>query len=452
MNRRRPTIPRKSSLEDGCPAAPEERYSEILNEFNSFDRTKSLPVVPRKERLLRASKVCVMSPRTSEATNAPGGTETCAPGNSKKSIRSKSTTVTTSLSTDLEDSSISKHTKATKEEINNDLAHENKRLKRMLRAMERQISNESARSATNSHSAKSDTDIMELRKKTKELKIQCKEEKRKSLQLGKHLDAHQFEIEGLQRELAKSLDKIDEMEKDQASERAQLLKLTNELEEWRKRDAKTPAVKRLESELRQRNDELEMTLEMLESKVQRILHLENELRVSKRQLQKLHDFGSVHSGSLEGSLSSIDLQESRAECRRLRRQNLMLKFLFEELEVSRTPEERQSLDDLFQKVALECDDGPVSLKEEAVHVSFETNQACQWAIPENLSPVSKCPSVDGPSNDASSARAEALFQKEIERFSGLDNSNSSLNRSRGIPHQSPREFTSEGDWINPYDL
>lgn len=437
MYRRRQSLQRNEVLGD-CPAAPEERYNEILNEFNSFDRTKSSPVVPvRKGRLLRTDKTRAMSPRTLEASNKSPGTET--PRHSKKSIRSKSTTATTSLSTDLEDSPAS-----------NDLAEENKRLKRMLRAMERQTSEESERSAAR-HGTKSDSDVMGLRKKTKELKTQYKEERRKSMQLGKDLNAHQLEIEGLQRELAESLDKLDDMEKDQASDRTQLLKLTNELEEWRKRDAKTPAVKRLESELRQRNDELEMTLEMLENKVQRILQLENELRLTKRQFQQHHDLGSVLSGGLEGSLSSMDLQESRAECKKLRRQNLMLKLLFEELEESRTPEERQSLDELFQRVALECDES-ASSKKDAVHVSSEFDHEFHWPIPENLSPVSKCPSVDEPSTDASSARAEALFQKEIERFSGLDGSNSSMNKSRPILHQSPRVYASEGDWINPYDL
>lgn len=44
------------------------------------------------------------------------------------------------------------------------------------------------------------------------------------MQMGKNLEAHHIQIEGLQRELAKALDTVDDLEKDQTADRAQLLK------------------------------------------------------------------------------------------------------------------------------------------------------------------------------------------------------------------------------------
>ena len=318
----------------------------------------------------------------------------------------------------------------------------------MLRAMERKSPAKDGDGSAKK-SIKSDTDISKLTEKAKSLKLQYKDDKRKSMQASKNLEACSMEIEALQRELAQALDTIDSLEKDQASDRNQLLKLTNELEQWRKNGGKTPAVKRLESKLRQRNDELEETLGLLESKVQRIVQLENELHVVKRKLQDYHQL-SQH-GSFEerqGSLSSMDLQESQAECRRLRRQNMMLKLLFEELEERRTNDKRDALDLMFQKVATELD-GSLSAKNEGVNISSDTDQG-QCPTPENCSPVRECPSpIDDPSTDASSARAEALLQKEIERFN-LEESTSSINRMHKSP-QSPRNYLSE-EWIYPYDL
>ena len=388
---------------------------------------------------------------------------TSSPGNNlpnrkhrKKSVRSKSTTATGSLSTDPEDSPVSTGSPKSVEEINKQLENENKRLKRMLRDTARHTSRHSGGNARKNQSENS---IEKLSEKAKTFKHQYKEERQNSMRMGKDLEAHHNEIEKLQLELAKALDTVDDLEKDQALDRAQLLKLTNELEEWRKRDAKTPAVKRLESEMRQRNDELDVTLEMLERKVERVVHLENELQKTKfrlRQYQKLDNEqdssldGSHNSHALSRSLSALSLmdhEETKAECKRLRRQNLMLKFLFEDLDKSRTNDGQEGLDALFQRVALEFE-GSAAAESEDFNISSQTDQG--HCPTPGCSPVRNYFSVDDPSTDASSARAEALFQREIERFN-LEESSSSFSRGDLSP-QPKRSFLNTADLIHPYDL
>jgi hypothetical protein len=456
MISRSTAMPRHSRVDIGktdeisISDSPEERVCEILKDFNAFDRTNRSPISPRKS-LLRA---------TDQSDAVSLGLPKTSPGNlphhrhRKKSVRSKSTTVTGSLSTEPEESPASASTGSPKyvEEINKQLENENKRLKRMLRAnTARHTSRQSGGSARKNQSEKS---IEKLSEKAKTFKHQYKEERRNSMRMGKDLEAHHNEIEKLQFELAKALDTIDDLEKDQALDRAQLLKLTNELEEWRKKDAKTPTVKRLESEMRQRNDELDVTLEMLERKVERVVHLENELQKTKhrlRQYQKLdneQDYsldGSHNSYALPGSLSALSLmdhEELKAECKRLKRQNLTLKFLFEDLDKGRTIDEQEGLDALFQRVAFELSEF-VASEEEGFNVSSQTDQG-QCPTP-GLSPSRNCSSVDDPSTDASSARAEALFQKEIERFN-LEESSPCF--SRGNHSTQPnRSFL-----VHPYDL
>ena len=454
MISRSTAVPRHSRVDIGetdeisISDSPEERVCEILNDFNAFDRTNRSPISPRKS-LLRA---------TDQSHAVSLGLPNTSPGNlphhrhRKKSVRSKSTTVTGSLSTDPEDSPASTGSPKSVEEITKQLENENKRLKSMLRAnTARHTSRQSGGSARKNQSEKS---IEKLSEKAKTFKHQYKEERRNSMRMGKDLEAHHNEIEKLQFELAKALDTIDDLERDQALDRAQLLKLTNELEEWRKKDAKTPTVKRLESEMRQRNDELDVTLEMLERKVERVVHLENELQKTKhrlRQYQKLdneQDYsldGSQNSYALPGSLSALSLmdhEELKAECKRLKRQNLTLKFLFEDVDKGRTVDEQEGLDALFQRVALELS-GSVAPEEEGFNVSSQTDQG-QCPTP-GRSPSRNCSSVDDPSTDASSARAEALFQKEIERFN-LEESSPSFSRGNQSP-QPNRSFL-----VHPYDL
>lgn len=443
---------------DNCPVPPqepEERYSEILNNFNSFDR-KSNPITPRKAhgRSSRTDKSQVMTPRPLGLTKNPRSN---CERESKKSVRSKSTTVTGSLTTDPEDSPVPQGGESP-ESANKRLEHENRRLKRLLRAKERQSSKDGTAKHKIHKDSRSESDVIKLTEKAKALKLQFKDERRKSMQMNKNLEAHHVEIEGLQRELAKALDTVDNLEKDQAIDRAQLLKLTNEVEEWRKKDAKTPVVKRLEATLMERNDELEMTLEMLETKVERIVLLENELRATKRRLHEMHQMDIEQTSTSQGSESSMDLHETRAECRRLKRQNMMLRLLFEELEESRTVDEVESIDSLFQKIASELG-SPVpstgtGLDEDGHGGNFPSQAAGDDFPSPDCSPVGNCPSIpDDPSTDASSARAEALFQKEIERFHSLQDSSSSFPKGRKISPRSPRDYVKDDDdWINPYDL
>lgn len=131
---------------------------------------------------------------------------------------------------------------------------------------------------------------------------------------------------------------------------------------------------------------------------------------------------------------------------------MMLKLLVEELEENRTSDEGEDIDEIFHKVAVELNG---SATEQDVSVSSPLAQD-RCPTPDNCSPVRKCSSFDDPSTDASSARssarAEALFQKEIERFSLQESNSTPLAKSRKCPLSPKQTYIPDSDWIHPYDL
>jgi hypothetical protein len=174
-----------------------------------------------------------------------------------------------------------------------------------------------------------------------------------------------------------------------------------------------------------------MVLELLEAKVQRIVELEIQLQNTKEKLRMAQYTSAEHSGYDEPQSTDslwVELRESKAECKKLKRQNLMLRLLFEEQEDNRN-RDRGDLDSVFQQVASDyfgfsSKFGSVlKAREEELDSSVRTD-ACQKIPSVDLSPVSVIPSLKNfPAIESSSSSfADELFLKEIE--SALDHSSS----------------------------
>jgi hypothetical protein len=252
----------------------------------------------------------------------------------------------------------------------------------------------------------------------------------KSMQMSKHVEAHHVEIVGLRRELVKALNRAEALERDRESDMHRILKLTDELEEWRQGDG-SPSLTELKSELRQRNSELEVTLELLESKVNKIMELEIQLSETEDKLRMAQYSNAGRTGNEDPQIMSsmlAELRESKAECKKLKRQNIMLMLLFEEQEDNRN-RDRGDLDSVFQQVASDYFGfsskfgSGLKAREEELDSSVRTD-ACQKIPSVDLSPVSVIPSLKNfPAIESSSSSfADELFLKEIE--SALDHSSS----------------------------
>jgi rubrerythrin len=75
------------------------------------------------------------------------------------------------------------------EVINEALAAENRLLKRMLEEMEKPIDKDGGNYAKES-SDEVETDVVKLNQKVKTLETMCKDERMKTMQMSKHLEAH----------------------------------------------------------------------------------------------------------------------------------------------------------------------------------------------------------------------------------------------------------------------
>jgi hypothetical protein len=398
-------------------------YANVLEDFDEYDRSKSSPLgaslgSKRRNSLQKQQEARQMTPKSAES-------KALTPRTSKlKTIRSKSTPRTTkydgskttkrdngkstALASPMSDKS--KNVGA----VNEALAAENKRLKRRLVAK-----GNDAKECVD----EVETDVVKLNRKIKMLEIKCKEEKAQTMQMSKHVEAHHTEIAGLRRELTNSLDQVDTLTRDRESDRDRILKLTEELEGWRQGDG-SPSVKELESELRQRNNELEVVLELLEAKVQKIIELEIQLHETNEKLRMARYTSTERSGYDEPqSTSSLwaELRESKAECKKLKRHNLMLMLLFEEQEDSRNGD-GGDLDSVFQQVASDYFGFSSKLgfvskaREEGLDWSVRTD-ACQKTPSVDLSPVSVIPPMNNfPAVESSSSSfADELFLKGGEQ-------------------------------------
>lgn len=427
-------------------------YGNILEEFDKYDRSKSSSLASKRGSLLHNQKARLISPDSVESKALSPRTtkqkimrskstkhdimkapivlpvsvksEELSPRNSKlKTIpnqstnygssrstrQSKSTAVTSSLS---DESPGAKSAGA----INEALAAENRRLKKVLKEMEKQIGKDGGKDAKKS-SDEVGTDVMKFNRKIKKLETKCKDERMKTMQMSKHVEAHHAEIVGLRRELAKALNQVEALERDRESDMHRVLNLTDELEEWRQGDG-SPSLKELKSELRQRNNELEATLELLESKVHKIVELEIQLRETNDKLRMPQHANAGRIGNEDPqSISSMsaELRESKAECKKLKRQNMMLRLLFQEQEDNRKGH-GGDLDSVSQKVAsnfgFASNLGFVlkGRREAGLDLSARTD-ACRVPSVEKNSPVSVIPSLDNflSIHSSSSLVADDLF-------------------------------------------
>lgn len=225
---------------------------------------------------------------------------------------------------------------------NKDLENENKRLQQLVLEYEKQL----AEVATIDEALNDDTgavdlvnspvgdDKMETRKlrgKIQSLKAKRREEKIKNMQLQKSVETHSAEIEGLQRELNRTLNDLDELHQDRIQDKSQLAKLGKQLGEALHRLKQVSArevdqekqINSLEEVVKKQNEELEVTLELLQKKIVRIMELENELD---------HRSNSYDIMSRQRQYpSSREFREAQDEIKSLNRQNLMLKVSLEEL-------------------------------------------------------------------------------------------------------------------------
>ena len=407
-------------------STPEEHYGNLLEAFDTYDRTQQTP--PDVTR--RASTSCSLFFRRERAHIIPPEPVDSDSGKkefrfgSKASMRTRSTTLTSSVSSDCGES-IGLEAMETQER-NKALLEENSKLKAALLEMEEQIAKSGQKVAKKGHKRSSEVqaDAEKLHHKVKTLKAKVKEEQMNSLKMRKSVDAHRAEIKGLQHELSKALDTIDDLESDLSSDRVQLAKVSKELKELQDSDG-AAAVHRLETELRQRNDDLEVALELLQSKVEHIIELEGAIQEANAKLRRSSIMHSRRDSreepstakSSENSVLSAQLRESQAECKSLKRENMMLQLRLSEQGSHKEVQGEVGLDSFFRSAS--CDFGLNSdEREEPVNISDECKRPSMGGSPVSMGD--------------SSAQAELLFQSEIERFH-LEDSNSSVSMS-GRPH------------------
>jgi DNA repair exonuclease SbcCD ATPase subunit len=245
---------------------------------------------------------------------------------------------------------------------NKNLENENKRLQQLVSEYEKQLAevatidevlNDDSGAVDLAMSNVGDEKIetRKLRGKIQSLKAKRREEKIKNMQLQKSVETHSAEIEGLQRELNRSLNDLDELHKDRIQDKSQLAKLGKQLGEAAHRLKQVSAreadqekqINSLEEVVQKQNEELEVTLELLQSKVVRIMELEDELD---------HRSNGYDKNGRQAALSSKkEFKESQDEIKKLKRQNMMLKLLVEELEEHRKQGDNSSdIDSVFMRL------------------------------------------------------------------------------------------------------
>lgn len=184
-----------------------------------------------------------------------------------------------------------------------------------------------------------------LKGKIQSLKAKRREEKIRCMQLQKSVETHSTEIEGLQRELNRSLIDLDELHKDRIHDKSQLAKLGKQLGEAAHRVKQLSArevdqekqINSLEEVVQKQNEELEATLGLLQTKVDRIAQLEYEIK------HRMYGNGGFDNMTHQSShVSEKGLKDSQDEVKKLKRQNMMLKLLVEELEEHRKRGDNES--------------------------------------------------------------------------------------------------------------
>mmetsp|Transcript_13199 Transcript_13199/g.20501 ORF Transcript_13199/g.20501 Transcript_13199/m.20501 type:complete len:297 (-) Transcript_13199:225-1115(-) len=181
------------------------------------------------------------------------------------------------------------------------LANENRRLRDLINDYERILRISSGESTTSSNTGQTVTDshsdsqhyeeckeeeemaeetVAKLKEKIRAMKSKRKREKINTLRMEKKLDAYGDEIRGLQYELDRTLAIVEKMKKERADNNKQIQKLKKQLLEAKDQHRTSPyddTIENIRSDLQKRDSEVEATLELLQSKVERIIELEYQV-------------------------------------------------------------------------------------------------------------------------------------------------------------------------------
>lgn len=244
---------------------------------------------------------------------------------------------------------------------NRALVSENRRLQELVEDFEKRLLLASGGSQTTATDGEGgggggDHSVSKLKAKIKSLKNKRKADKVEILSAKKSVDTHTTEIGTLQRELGKSLQQKDRLESDLKDAQRQLGRMDRQLQQRDQEiyDLRSDTkLSQLEEDLQKRDGELEVTLELLQSKVERIIQLEYEVQQTKDQLQ----YSNTNNGDNDHHLptfnhASVELMKVDAECKSLRRQNMMLKLVVEELQEAHKnrSESDIDIDSVFMKL------------------------------------------------------------------------------------------------------
>jgi hypothetical protein len=243
--------------------------------------------------------------------------------------------------------------------------------------------------------------VSRLKGKIRYLKTKRKHEKLHFMQMQKTIETQTLEIEGLQKELNRTMTELEKAQKERQGDKSSihfLGKQLTEVEHQLHHRADTEVMAQLKNDLTKRDGELEVTLELLQGKVERIIQLEcnveknkDQLAKAERRVQDLMSNGA--NGGNATSFQSMELLSADAEIKSLRRQNMMLKLVVEELQEARKRRSNSDIDidSVFLKLPSEIQQeiprsvglGPLSLagedegSVETDMLSFDTSVGMQ---------------------------------------------------------------------------
>lgn len=252
---------------------------------------------------------------------------------------------------------------------NRALIHENRRLQELVSEFERRfglkegdltgtgtMNSETTKDISQSTCDDDDGDgeesVSKLKGKIRALKTKRKHEKLNFLQMEKNVKAHASEIESLQRELHRTVTGLEKAERGRQEDKQKISMLTKQLAE----------VDQLKADLQKRDNELGVTLELLQSKTECIIQLEHDVEVGKEKLHKAErrvegmiTCSGDRFDANTASFRSMELISAEAEIKSLRRQNMMLKLVVEELQEARQRRSDSDIDvdSVYLKLPLE---------------------------------------------------------------------------------------------------
>lgn len=194
--------------------------------------------------------------------------------------------------------------------------------------------------------------VTKLKGKIRSLKTKRKHEKLQFIQMEKTVKAHVSEVESLRRELDRTVTELEKAERDRHDDKHKISLLNKQLAD----------VDQLKADLQKRDNELDVTLELLQSKTECIIQLEHDVEVGKEKLHKaerrVEEMISCSGDRFESNASSfrsMELISAEAEIKSLRRQNMMLKLVVEELKEARQRRSDSDIDvdSVFLKLPLD---------------------------------------------------------------------------------------------------